>query len=142
MDGKHQASAILGQQTHAESKPASVIARKGKQLQEMREMLRVLKTTDNKKIVIDVDKDDCIYEDRRYNATRGVDLYAHKAKSEKVYLYMYRWSQWENEDVETELCTENEAADFLISRSANGLISEHEVELAAQYGIDLLEETG
>ena len=105
-------------------------------------MTRVLKTADNKKIVIDVNKDDCIYEDRRHNATRGVDLQAHKAKSGEIYFYLYRWSQWENEGAETDLCTKDEAEDFLVTRSANGLISEHEIEVAAQYGIDLLEETG
>jgi len=109
---------------------------------ETREMTRTLKTPDAKKIVIDVAKDDCIYEDRRHNATRGTDLHAHKAQSGKTYFYFYCWSQWENEDTTVDLCTKDAAEKFLIERSTGGLISDDEIENATKHGIDLMEETG
>jgi len=107
----------------------------GKEMNQM----RVLKSDDGKKIVIDVNKDPCIYEDSRYNATRGLDLHAHKAESGKIFFYFYRWSQWENENTDVELCTKEYAEEFLINRSGN--ITEDEIKVAKEYGIDLLEET-
>lgn len=101
----------------------------------------VLRTNDGKKVVIDVEKDSCIFEDRRHNATRGVDLHAHKAKSGKNYFYLYRWSQWENEPTTVDLCTKEEAEAFLIERSTCGFVCDYEIETAAEYGIDILEET-
>lgn len=104
-------------------------------------MTRVLKTPEGKKIVIDVNNDDCIYTDPTNNNTRGTDLHAHEAKSGKTFFYFYRWSQWENESTRTELCDIRDAEAFLIQRSGEGLVTENEIETAKQYGIDLLEET-
>ena len=104
-------------------------------------MSRTLRTGDGKKIVIDVNKDTCIYEDRRQNATRGTDLHAHIAKSGNTYFYFYIWSQWENEDTEVELCTKSAAEDFLINRSTCGSVTDDEIEKAKDAGIDLMEET-
>lgn len=102
-------------------------------------MTRVLLTDDGKKVVIDVNSDPCIYEASRGNATRGIDLHVHKAQSGKVFFYFYRWSQWENEDTDVDLCTKEYAEEFLINHSGN--ITEHEIETAKEYGIDLMEET-
>ena len=103
--------------------------------------MRVLQTDDGKKVVIDVLKDPCIYNDRRHDETRGNDLHAHKAKSGKTYFYFYRWSQWENEPIETELCTKQAAEEYLVQRSGCGWVSDDEIETAKEYGIDLMEET-
>lgn len=104
-------------------------------------MTRTIRTQDGKKVVIDIDNDPCMYEASGQNATRGTDLHAHKAKSGKVFFYFYRWSMWQSENADIDLCSKEEAEEFLIRRSTAGQIGEFEEENAKEYGIDLGEET-
>lgn len=111
---------------------------------------KVLRTQDGKKVVIDVSKDSKLYESpvnppntgTRY--TTGTDLLAHKARSGNVYFYFYRWSMWQGDEDSFELIDKDTAEEFLIKRA--GLsgwagLTEREIERAAEFGIDLMEET-
>lgn len=78
-----------------------------------------LRTEDGKRVIVDIFKDECIY-DAPHNPpntgstyTRGTDLHAHVAKSGTTYYYLYHWSMWQGEDSERfELLTTGEAQDF------------------------------
>lgn len=111
----------------------------------------VLRTQDDKKVVIDVQKDVTLYRSpvnppntgTRYTA--GTDLLAHTARSGTVYFYFYRWSMWEGDENSFELIEDrNEVEAFLTHKAGlSGWVGldEHEIETAKEYGIDLLEET-
>ena len=113
-------------------------------------MKHVLRTQDDKKVVIDVEKDVKLYRSpvnppntgTRY--TSGTDLLAHTARSGNVYFYFYNWSMWEGHEDSFELCSKDSAEKFLTRKA--GLsgwagLDEHEIETAKKYGFDLLEET-
>jgi len=110
----------------------------------------VLQTNDGKKVVTKPATDPTLY-DAPHNPpntgtkyTRGIDLKVHKARSGVDYFYFYHWSMWQGEDSNYYLCTNKEAEQFLLDKMAGGYHdrpSPEEVELASEYGINLLEET-
>lgn len=119
-------------------------------LEESNMAKHVLRTQDDKKVVIDVQKDVRLYNapvnpnntGTRY--TTGTDLLVHKARSGKEYLYFYYWSMWQGDEDHFEVCSKETAEAFLVRKAgAAGWASldEHEIEIAKEYGIDVLEET-
>lgn len=111
--------------------------------------MKILMTPDQKKVVITPDKDICLY-DAPHNPpntgttyTTGVDLFAHKARSGKMYFYTYSWSMWQGSPSCYELITEDRAKDFIVRKagmSEYGL-SKHEMEQAERIWPDIFEET-
>lgn len=83
----------------------------------------VLRTDDNKKVVINRKTDECLYLAPRnppntgLSYTSGVDLYMHIAKSGKRYFYLYHWSMWQGTEPYYELITEDEAKEFLLKKA-------------------------
>lgn len=109
----------------------------------------VLTTPEGKKVVTD-EKDVCLYSSARNPPntgtayTRGKDLYAHRAKSGKLYFYTYSWSMWQGEGHTYRLITEEEAQEFLLSRaelSDWNSISPAEKEKILEIWPDFFEET-
>jgi hypothetical protein len=110
----------------------------------------VLRTQDSRKVVIDVSKDVTLYSapvnppNTGSQYTRGRDLLAHKARSGNVYFYFYSWSMWQGDEDEFELCSKATAEAFLTRKAGLtgwAAIDEHEITLAKEYGIDVMEET-
>ena len=114
-------------------------------------MRKVLMTPNGKKVVIDRKTDPCLYSapvnppntGTRY--TTGTDLFAHKARSGKMYYYFYEWSMWQGEESSYELCSKSEAEEFLISKLSNdgwdSISEEKAVEIEKDFGFNLLNET-
>lgn len=83
----------------------------------------LLMTPENKRVVVEVSTDECLY-DAPHNPpntglqfTSGTDLYAHKARSGKVYFYTYHWSMWQGSEDSYELFDFDDAKDFLLERA-------------------------
>jgi hypothetical protein len=82
--------------------------------------MNVLRTPENKKIVINTKTDEKLYDapvnppntGTRYTA--GTDLYRHVARSGNVYYYTHSWSMWQGTPSEYKLVTEEEAKQFLL----------------------------
>ena len=102
----------------------------------------VLLTAKNKKVVVNLKTDICLYDaphnppntGTRY--TSGTDYYAHKARSGNVYYYSYSWSMWQGTNEHYEL-VEPENMRLELIRLA-GLpypaeLSDNEIELANEY---------
>jgi hypothetical protein len=79
-------------------------------------MAQLLMTPDGKKVLVDDNQDECIYEDPTGTAYT-TDLHAHKARSGKVYFYSHSWSMWQGIGESYHLLTEGEAKAFLLERS-------------------------
>ena len=83
----------------------------------------VLMTPEGKKVVVNLNTDNCLYDSphnppntgTRY--TSGLDLYAHKARSGKMYYYSYSWSMWQGHEAEYNLMTDDEMKHALIARA-------------------------
>jgi len=83
--------------------------------------MAILLTPDNKKVVVELDTDFCLYDaphnppntGTRY--TSGADLYVHKARSGKNYFYLYHWSMWQGENSWFELITDDDTKFFLLN---------------------------
>jgi len=110
----------------------------------------VLRTHDGKKAVIDIAKDAKLYRapvnppNTGTQYTSGIDLLAHTARSGNVYFYFYSWSMWEGSNDSFELIDRDAAEAFLTQKAGLAdwaALDEHEIELAKEYGIDILEET-
>jgi len=86
-------------------------------------MQGILRTPDNKKVVVDIDKDENLYYAPRNPAntgtrfTSGNDLYYHKARSGNGYWYTYHWSMWQGENSSLELMDADEAKEFLLRKN-------------------------
>lgn len=113
-------------------------------------MDRVLITPCGKRVVVNTAKDTCLYKtpcnppNTGTDYTRGTDLYAHRARSGNVYFYLHHWTLWQGEDSWLELIGWQEALDFLLekARLTNvAAMDESEIELAKEFGFNLLEET-
>jgi len=109
----------------------------------------ILKTPDGKKVVVDIKGDVLLYDapqnppNTGTRFTSGTDLYAHKARSGKVYFYSYFWSMWEGTDSSYKLLTEDEAKEFILD---NAGIADHVAagikwERVKEYFPDIDEET-
>lgn len=82
--------------------------------------MMVLKTPENKKVVINPKTDEKIYNapsnppNTGTNYTAGTDLYRHVARSGKAYYYTYSWSMWQGTPSHYKLITDEEAKQFLL----------------------------
>jgi hypothetical protein len=80
----------------------------------------VLKTPEGKKVVVNIQTDNCLYEaphnppNTGTTYTRGTDYYAHKARSGTMYFYSYSWSMWQGEEQRYQLMTDEEMREALI----------------------------
>ena len=110
----------------------------------------VLRTQDDKKVVIDVKKDTVLYSapvnppNTGNKYTSGTDLLAHQTKSGNVYFYFHYWSMWQGAEDEFELCSKPIAEAFLVRKAGQAgwaALVENEIELAKEFGIDIMEET-
>ena len=83
----------------------------------------VLMTPEQKKVVVNLSADECLYKSPRNLPTAGslfssgVDLYAHTAQSGAIYYYTCAWSMLEGAKSEFNLITEESAKKFLIERA-------------------------
>jgi len=112
-------------------------------------MERVLITQDGKRVVVNKKTDPCLYESP-YNPpntgtayTRGIDLYAHKARSGKIYFYFSHWSLWQGEEDSLELISKSEAEEFLLQKAGltgHGSLDENDYKHLKEYGFNLLDE--
>jgi hypothetical protein len=83
----------------------------------------LLMTPEGKKVVVDLKGDATLYDaphnppntGTRY--TSGTDLMVHKARSGNNYFYTYSWSMWQGSEDSYTLLTENEAREFILTRS-------------------------
>jgi len=103
----------------------------------------VLRTPENgKKVVVNTSHDVCLYEaphnppntGTRYTA--GTDLYAHKARSGKVYYYSHSWSMWQGSEPEYCLMTDEEMREALVDHASDagpGSITDTERERIEEY---------
>lgn len=76
--------------------------------------------------------------------TRGIDLYAHRARSGQWYFYKYRWTLWQGEESGYTLIDEDEAKTFILEKAGldgHGALSDSEQERAASIWPDIFEET-
>jgi hypothetical protein len=116
---------------------------------EVAKMTVVLKTPEGKKVVVDIVKDNYLYEaphnppntGTRY--TSGTDLYAHKARSGTIYYYSHSWSMWEGTEAEFHLMTDEEMKNALIDRASEagyGRMSDSEREDIETYFPGIFEE--
>lgn len=109
--------------------------------------MKILMTPEGKKVVITPDKDICLY-DAPHNPpntglahTQGVDLFAHKARSGKMYFYVYRWSMWQGTPSSYALITEDKAKEFVLEKAGKEYgLSRHEEERAQMIWPDIFEE--
>lgn len=82
-------------------------------------MTRIIVRKDGKKVLLDTEEDELIYDSKwatyrrtgSNNATRGVDLYARKVENENIF-YLYHWSAWQGESCYIEEITQEEAEIF------------------------------
>jgi len=111
--------------------------------------IKVLMTPDGKKVVINTEKDVCLYSaphnppNTGTTYTRGTDLYAHKARSGNIYYYYVHWSMWQGEQTSYELISREEAEKFLLKKASLGGwagLDEEDFELLKEHGFDLLQE--
>lgn len=111
----------------------------------------VLKTPENKIIIVDTNTDPQLYAapvnppNTGTTYTTGEDLYAHKAKSGNIYFYIYSWSMWQGAQPNCKLISKEGAIEFTTDKA--GLIgvaelTESEAEKAKEFGIDMFNETG
>ena len=106
-------------------------------------------TPEGKKVVVDRDQDVCLARAPRNppntgtRYTRGVDLYAHKARSGRWYFYTYSWSMWQGEEAHYKLISEAEAKRIFLERMGADYWlrpTEDEIKRALTFWPDLLEE--
>ena len=110
----------------------------------------ILMTPDEKRVKANMKEDVCLY-DAPHNPpntgtayTRGVDLYAHKARSGQWYFYTYQWSMWQGEDSSHELISEGEAKNFILEKAGRAgyeSLSDGEEKRARSIWPDIFEET-
>lgn len=112
-------------------------------------MAHILMTPEGKKVMINKKEDVALYESpvnppntgTRY--TSGTDLYAHKARSGKLYFYEYHWSMWEGTEESYNLLTEDEAKKFLLevaTMTGYACLSGSEKAMAEEYFPGLFDE--
>ena len=83
----------------------------------------VLMTPEQKKVVVNLSADECLYESPRNPPAKGspvssgTDLYAHKAQSGTIYFYTCAWSMMKGSKPEINLVSEEDAKKFLIERA-------------------------
>jgi len=83
----------------------------------------VLMTPEQKRVVVNLSADECLYESpHNLPATgppfsSGTDLYAHMAQSGAIYYYTYAWSMKKGSKSEFNLLSEEDAKKFLIERA-------------------------
>ena len=103
-------------------------------------METILRTPEGKKIVIRPREDVCLH-DAPHNppntGTRyisGTDLYAHKARSGKIYFYTYSWSMWQGSQDNYQLLTDEEAREFILHKAeGTGYEGLNDHDLAEEY---------
>lgn len=109
----------------------------------------VLRTPENKKVVINPREDEKIYgapqnpPNTGLQFTRGTDVYRHVARSGREYYYFANWSMWQSESDSYELATKKEVEDFIIEQCGRGYWerpTESELERLNELGIHVLEE--
>jgi len=111
---------------------------------------KVLMTSDGKKVVVNRDKDICLYRapcnppNTGLAYTRGADLYMHIARSKNKYFYLYHWSLHQNESSYYELIDEERAQRFFLEKLGGTYWvhpTEREIEKMQETFPELLEET-
>lgn len=116
---------------------------------EMASIDHVLITGDGKKVVVNMDRDICLFDapenppNTGTKYTSGTDLYAHKARSGNVYFYTYAWSMWQGVESRIELVDEGKARAFLLRCAGNSgwdVLSESERKRAQEYFPNIFEE--
>ncbi|KKN12187.1 hypothetical protein LCGC14_1019100 [marine sediment metagenome] len=86
-------------------------------------MANILRTPEGKKVAINTNADTCLFgapknpPNTGTKYTSGTDLYAHKARSGKMYFYTYSWSMWQGTQASYKLLSEQEAREFLLCRA-------------------------
>jgi hypothetical protein len=105
--------------------------------------MKILKTPENKKIVINPETDIKMYDapanppNTGTNYTTGTDLYCHVERSGKRYYYTYRWSMWQGSVSSYKLLTDDEAKEFLLDIAGISnewvYLSEKEAERAKEH---------
>ncbi|MGA2669822.1 MAG: hypothetical protein ABSF21_00140 [Dehalococcoidia bacterium] len=86
-------------------------------------MTQLLMTPEGKKVIINTEHDDNLYEAPRNppntgtRFTSGTNLYAHKSRTGTVYFYTYSWSMWEGHEDNYELVSVDDAKKFILERS-------------------------
>lgn len=110
---------------------------------------KVLKTPDQKRVVVDRKADIVLYDspvnppNTGTTYTSGTDLMAHKARSGTVYFYLYNWSMWQGSEDSYELVGPDVAREFLLQKA--GLagwagLDEKDKERAEEYFPGIFEE--
>jgi len=83
----------------------------------------ILRTPDNKKVVVDTERDENLYHAPRNPSntgtrfTSGSDLYYHKARSGNGYFYTYHWSMWRGECSYLTLLSNETAKEILLEKN-------------------------
>ncbi|WAC05310.1 MAG: hypothetical protein OS112_01390 [Methanoregula sp.] len=83
----------------------------------------VLMTPEQKKVVVNLSADECLYESPHNLPIKGspsssrTDLYAHMAQSGAIYYYTHTWSVKEGSKSVFNLLSEEAAKNFLIERA-------------------------
>lgn len=112
-------------------------------------MRKVKLNDEGKKVILNTEKDQPLYlapfnpPNTGIAYTRGTDLYHHKAQSGDDYFYFKHWSMWLGEKDSLELCSREEAEDFLIHKASldgRGALDIDELEQLECLGFNLLEE--
>jgi hypothetical protein len=109
----------------------------------------VLKTPENKKVVINPKTDETLYSapvnppNTGTTYTTGTDLLCHVARSGKIYYYTYDWSMWQGTEDKFTLISEEEAKNFLCeaaSYSGHMKMTEKEIARAQELFPGIFEE--
>lgn len=84
---------------------------------------KILKTPDNKRVVVNRKSDTILYDSPNNppntgtKYTQGTDLCAHKARSGTVYFYLYHWSMWQGSEDSYGLIEPEQAKEFLLEKA-------------------------
>jgi len=109
----------------------------------------VLMTPEGKRVVVNREKDECIYASPQnppntgMTYTRGIDLYRHVSRKGNEYYYTYSWSMWQGEESSYQLISKDQAREFLLDRagvSGWAALNEEEVKRIKELGFDIFEE--
>jgi len=112
-------------------------------------MIKVLMAPDQKRVVINTEKDTLLYgapknpPNTGTTYTRGTDLYEHKSRSGNIYYYFRHWSMWQGEETSYELISREEAEEFLTEKAGLGDwagLTDEDYDRLKQHGFDLLQE--
>ncbi len=112
--------------------------------------LIILMTSDNKKVVINLDEDTFLFKDIRIARgteillKSGTDLFTHKAKSGQNYFYRHEWSKQAGAPDFYTLMTNEEVKAFILKRAGDpmrGALTEENIKAAQKEFPDIFDET-